>query len=413
MIETKSYKIFSQTLFFLNDKQKLKLYKGINFIKNFSFWYIGLKKYDLIIFDDIFPSNNSPWRTNEFVAYLRTFSKVKIISNSSSKTFLKGSRFSDRLSEFSKKYPEYRNNVKREAFFVNVNAKVLYFIFYNNLTRYIDKIVEKKIPFLFTLYPGGGWEFFNPEKDKIITKIIELSLCKGVIVNQHVTYNYLIDQLMISPKKIRLIPGVPLPSLNNKKINQSFPKGEIVRICFVAHKYLENGADKGLPIFMEFIKKLDAVSSIAFKAFVIGDFSNSYFENSNRISFLGKMDEDKLNEFLEFTDCIISPNQPFKLSKGAYDGFPLSVVIAAALNNNLIFSTDYFDEGSKIEFQDHIHFIKVDPDPEDILNKFQAIYKNIGLWSNIILNCKSYILDFYSEDKQIIPRINIFHSIIE
>lgn len=413
MIETKSYKIFSQTLFFLNDKQKLKLYKGINFIKNFSFWYIGLKKYDLIIFDDIFPSNNSPWRTNEFVAYLRTFSKVKIISNSSSKTFLKGSRFSDRLIEFSKKYPEYRNNVKREAVFVNVNAKVLYFIFYNNLTRYIDKVVEKKIPFLFTLYPGGGWEFFNPEKDKRIKEIIESNFCLGVIVNQHVTYNYLIDQLMISPKKIRLIPGVPLPSFNNKKINQSFPKGEIVRICFVAHKYLENGADKGLPIFVEFIKKLEAVSSITFQAFVIGDFSNSYFENSNRISFLGKMDEDKLNEFLEFTDCIISPNQPFKLSKGAYDGFPLGTIIAAALNNNLIFSTDFFDEGSKIGFIDRIHFVKIDPDPDDILNKFQILFNGFNEWSQVIVNSKSFAFDFYSYDKQIVPRINLFKTIIE
>lgn len=255
----------------------------------------------------------------------------------------------------------------------------------------------------------------NLAKDKILLELIESSNCKYVIVNQYVTYFYLIDFLKVDPWKVKIIPGVPISLSNQQSDKTKFPKSEVLNIVFVGHRYLINGEDKGLPIFLELIKILTIETSINFKAIVVGDFFIEDFPGYEKIGnliFLGKMNEEELSVFLESTDIIISPNQPFKLSQGAYDGFPLGSVVSAGIKGNLIFSTDYFNEGEKIGFLDKINFVKIEPDIIDIKNKVEFYLNHPDVAEKIIINSKKFIYDFYSYQNQILKRLEIFKDVI-
>jgi hypothetical protein len=416
MIHTNLFRLFSKLFFFLSLDLRLIIYKKLNSILTISIWFKGPFKYDIIIFDDVFPSTTSPWRTFEFVNILYQFPNSKIVSNSLSKSFLKNESFSKRYNDLIRNYPEIRGKINKERFFENVNSKIIYFLFFNNVLKYLDKLKKSKSSFVFTLYPGGGWEIENNEKDQIIYDLIDLPFCKAVIVNQYLTYNYLINKLKVDSDKVFLIPGIPLPLTAVNDYRTNFPKDPVIKIVFVAHKYTFNGIDKGFPIFIKFINRIKSKTNIKFNAYVIGDFTKDDLQQDGNwlnLFFMGRMDEDSLNVFLKETDVIISPNQPFKLKKGAYDGFPLGSVISAGLNNNLILSTDFFNEGEKIGFIDTIHFVKIDPNDNDIFNKFIHYYYDSKSVKEIIFNCKLFISRFYSYDNQIVPRFELIKNLIK
>ena len=196
------------------------------------------------------------------------------------------------------------------------------------------KFLEKNnIPFIFTLYPGGGFCLNNKECDEKLKRIFSSPCFKKVIVTQKTTYNYLIQNNLCSKDKIEFIYGVVTPSkiINRKRINKR--TREKTKICFVAYKYSKNGEDKGFDLFVKSIEALRKIKNIEFH--VVGNFTEKDVENvdvRNSIQFHGIKNIGELSEFYKDMDIIISPNRSNKLKQGSFDGFPTGTCTEAMLN---------------------------------------------------------------------------------
>ena len=92
---------------------------------------------------------------------------------------------------------------------------------------------------------------------------------------QKITFDYLLENNFCDENKIEYIFGVvtPLPLENRlkNKLHYGIDKEEL-DICFVAHKYMDKGVDKGYDVFIAVAEKLVRnFDNISFH--VVGSFS--------------------------------------------------------------------------------------------------------------------------------------------
>ena len=130
---------------------------------------------------------------------------------------------------------------KKTTFFkrrTNVNTKLFYCVFISNLYNNLSWLEKFNIPFVFTLYPGGGFEVNNPEVDRKLRLIFSSSNFKKVIVTQFYTKQYLENNNLCDKDKICLIYGCVVPqksleiNLQNKKYY--LKDKDTFDICFCA-----------------------------------------------------------------------------------------------------------------------------------------------------------------------------------
>src|SRR4030066_370297 len=82
--------------------------------------------------------------------------------------------------------------IKIRKGFININAKLFYCVFINNIYDNLNWLEKFKIPFIFTLYPGGGFQINNEIIDKKLKIVFNSPMFKKVIVTQIFTLDYLI-----------------------------------------------------------------------------------------------------------------------------------------------------------------------------------------------------------------------------
>jgi len=72
----------------------------------------------------------------------------------------------------------------------------------------LPALEKNKIPFVFTLYPGGGFGFEEESSDAKLKKVLSSKYFKKVIVTQRATYEYLVRKNFCSKEKISFIFGL-------------------------------------------------------------------------------------------------------------------------------------------------------------------------------------------------------------
>lgn len=384
--------------------------------KIFSFFQNSFfqRKNDIVIFDDFLPSSLSPWRSYEFHEIAKNFKKVKIICDATTfQNYNQGKSFEENFKLLKEQYPFFKNVISKTKKHSKVKADLAYTLFYNNIIKHFDYIEENKIPFAFTLYPGGGFVFNDKAINENLKKICSSNLFKGVVVNQYITKEYLIEKGITVEDKITLIPGV---SLNLNGDFKSVEKdNSVIKIVFFANKYTVGGKDKGFDVFQRIIFQLIENKQNILPV-VIGNFSKDDLEIkelSDKIIFKGVLNEAAYQKELESTHIFISPNQPNILAPGAFDGFPLSTAIAAALANNVLFLTDHFNESEKIGFIDKVDYFKLTNSLEDNISLIEKVIDNINLIKEISQNGKNKTLNLYSFNNQIQPRIEFLKKCLQ
>jgi len=92
--------------------------------------------------------------------------------------------------------------------------------FLTNIYENLVWLEKYKIPFVFTLYPGGGFQIEDFTSDYKLQKVLDSPQFRKVIVNQLFTKEYLISKKFCSADKIEFIFGcvVPQHSLNTNLI---------------------------------------------------------------------------------------------------------------------------------------------------------------------------------------------------
>lgn len=380
--------------------------------KYFQFFPFG-KKRSVSILDDLIPSRLSPWRAYEYNEIIKEIENSQVITDMSNfKHYSEGNSYEQSLVLLSNLYPELAKNTHQLKLLENSKTTLFYTIFFHNIQKYFQHFERHKIPFAFTLYPGGGFYFNNYEQEKFLKKVFTSKFFRGVIVNQKFTYNYLLEKNLCEVDKIKLIHGAPI-NLNNYNcsINKNF-NGPI-QILFMANKYMAYGFDKGFDIFqLVSLRLIKKYPDITFH--VIGSFSESdltFRELSENYIFHGSLVEENFGNILNQTQICVSPNRPNALNQGAIDGFPLASSITAGYYKNILFLSDVFNEAENINIINGKDFIKINFDPFKISKQIENFIDDRKLLEEVALNGCEKIKDLYSYENQITPRLNFFKKI--
>ncbi|WFR59246.1 glycosyltransferase family 4 protein [Anaerocolumna sp. AGMB13025] len=330
----------------------------------------------LTILDDYFPNLTTGFRISEFNYYLEKFPTSEVIST----------RYDMHNAEYVATYPQFSGRVKPFTAFdwTGKSTSLYYSVFLGNAYSFYFIYEMFNTPFIFELYPGGSYWLNDPEVDEKLQKVLKSPLLQKVIVTQKMTYDDIINRGFVSPDKVAYIYGI----VTHPQYFQSTPQKKHYKtekqtfdICFVAHKYMAGGIDKGYHIFIDVCKRLAAtVPDILFH--VVGNFNSSDYDITgleNRIIFHGLKDHTCFPDFYSGMDIIVSPNAPFLLIPGRnFDGFPTGCCIDAALHGVGVLCSDLLNQNTSFVNGKDICIISLDP-------------------ASITAN----ILDYYSDPKKL------------
>jgi glycosyltransferase involved in cell wall biosynthesis len=266
------------------------------------------------------------------------------------------------------------------------------------------------INFVFVLYPGGAFGLNNKGSDEMLKEIFASKYFKKVITTKNVTYDYLISKGLCPTEKIvqmkgilQITPEQALPheyfSIDKKNLD----------ICFVAHKYSERGEDKGYDLFIDTAKILSKkADNIMFH--VIGDF-NKHDINieglEGRIIFYGLKRPDFLLDFYSKMDIFLSPNRPYRLYEGNFDGFPLGG--DSSICGTALFATDELNQNVYLE--EGKEFVKIQPNIKDIVKKIYHYYEKPSELIKLARRGQQKMQYEFDLDEQLKDRVNLFHDL--
>ena len=301
----------------------------------------------LVIIDDSFPNLLSAFRVAEYNVYLERIGNARVYSAAALLPFTKKWRsFRKSLREYEERYPQFKGKVELFSPYRDLHCTLVYLIFINNAFRFVDYIDKAGVPFVFTLYPGGGFHLHQEESDRKLRRVFSSPNFRKVIVTQKATRQYLLEKRFCRAEQIEFVYGGVLPSTALQA--RQMPRKrygsdkDTFDVCFVAQKYMKKGIDKGFNVFVEVARKLRAAQA-DIRFHVVGSFEPSDMaaaELEDRVSFYGPQKTDFFPSFYAGMDLILSPNVPFVLAPGAFDGFPTGCCIEAGLCGVAVFCSD-------------------------------------------------------------------------
>lgn len=376
------------------------------------------ESYELVIIDDVFPHPVSGFRYQEFLSYLKHFSSIKVLTTGSHVHVLGNKTVHELVIDFRRNFPQIGGNLEVFSSFDNINCKLFYFVFLQNAAFFVELAERRRIPFVFTLYPGGSFGLDNASSDQLLKRVIDSPCFRKVIVTQQVTYNYLIDKNFCKPEQIEYIFGVvtPLDKVEREFVDKKYYKIDKnnLDICFVAHKYTDYGQDKGYDVFVDVAKQLVRMhSNIHFH--VVGNFDEKVIDISeikDNITFYGIQLPNWFDGFYKDKDIILSPNIPYRIYAGSFDGFPTASCTDAGLCKTAIFCTDPLDLNNS-HFKDNEQIVIIKGIALNIIDKIEYYYNNPLDLKDICENGYKAIKDLYSFDNQIAPRIRLLKANIQ
>jgi glycosyltransferase involved in cell wall biosynthesis len=385
---------------------------------DFVFHYFGIKKYDLIIYDNIYPHPVSGFRLEEFTVLLKEFKTSKIILFPKAYPVLKTSIsvHKNHIDLLISKNLELDGKLKLQRGLVNINTKLFYCIFIDNIYEYINYLEKFKINFVFTLYPGGGFQINNKDVDFKLRRVLSSTFFKKVIVTQNIIKDYLIDNKFCTEDKIEYIFGsvVPQNSLLKNSFNRHYysVNKKTLDISFCAAKYMPSGKDKGYDVFIELAlllsKKYDFINYHIIGGFDSNDIDIS--EIADKVKFYGYQDFKSLEKIYNYIDIIVSPNKPFVFDKGSFDGFPLGAIVEAVLNGVLAVVTD--DLNQNTQFTNYEDLIISNSDSKSIEKVIVYLINNPGKMIEIANKGKFMFQEVYSNNIQMQKRIEVLNKVL-
>lgn len=335
------------------------------------------KQRSVAVLDDCFPNLLTAFRVAEYNWYLDRFPQLKIYSaNPDFKTV---------HAAYAQRYPQYADRVMPYVESSLDDCTFAYMNFLNNAHHFLPALSSHCIPFLMTLYPGGGFGLGEPESDAKLDQVLGSPLLRGIIATQSVTLDYLKAKGCTVP--VHDIYGGAMNPVYFEGLTKSkriLLNSCALSICFVADRYMPHGANKGYPQFIEAAKQLiREFPDLRFN--VVGSFDADDYPLDDQIreaiSFNGLLFTAELKEFFLTQDIIISPNRPFLLNPGNFDGFPTGCCIEASLCGVAVVCSDelklncYYTDGEDM--------VICDPTPQAIVKSVRELICNPDLLMSI------------------------------
>ena len=167
------------------------------------------------------------------------------------------------------------------------------------------------------------------ECDECLKRVCSSKNFRTLIATQNVTRDYLLENGICPAEKIEFIYGGAFPchatgsaAPEQKHFGES---KDTFDLCFVAHKYMPQGRDKGYDLFVATAKNLCPLLSTGAVSCRRPIFKRGIPDVAglgDRIIFYGSRNPEFFGEFYSRMEMILSPNASFILHPGAFDGLP-------------------------------------------------------------------------------------------
>lgn len=362
----------------------------------------------LIIIDDYFPTLATAFRIAEINYILNHFHSANVYS---ARTGLPAFR------EYSASYPQFARRVRRFHPLLNLRGSAAYIIFLHNIFRHLKYLERARLPFAFELYPGGTFYLNHVVSDGQLHRVFGSSLFRKVIVTQSVTRDYLLEKKFCRPDQIEFVyGGVFLCDDLHQVSGQTFRYGlnkRGVDICFVASKYTPRGADKGYDRFIEFARIL-RLRHPEIRFHVVGNFTEEDIELGelrNAIAFYGIQYTPFFPPFYSRMDLIVSPNMPFLLAPGAFDGFPTGCSVEAALCSVAVFLTDPLGLNQN-RLRDREDVVIISPEPAEIAATVEEYLADPPRLARLAQSGERAVRKLFDLNSQMAPRLRVLSELL-
>lgn len=319
--------------------------------------------------------------------------------------------FSDNKKHYLKYYPE---NSKKVCYLdpkIKYKVKLAYVLFLAETYTLLPFLEKNKINFIFVLYPGGAFGLNNQSSDNMLKEIFRSKYFKKVITTKNVTYDYIIKKKLCPKSKISPMNGI-LQFKQEEVLDRKYysKDKETMDICFVGHKYSKRGIDKGYDLFIDSAKKL-AKECKKIRFHVVGQFNDEDIDISeirDKIKFYGLQKPDFLLKLYTNIDIFVSPNRPYVLYEGSFDGFPIGG--DAGFCGVALFVTDPLKQN--IYLNNKKEFIEIKADTSDIARKVKYYYERPEELIKLSKCGQKRMQKEFNMDEQLNMRIELFRGVL-
>lgn len=355
-----------------------------------------------MVYDDFFPSLLTGFRVTEYNAYLTRFGDAAVYSESRN--------FRRQWKEYAARYPLLAERVNRYRPGSRYPSRLYYTVFLNNAHRLVEVAETGAGPLVFTLYPGGGFRLEDPESDAKLARVLGSTAFRRVIVTQKLTQDYLVSRGFCGSDQITRIFGVVMPVESyatgpQTRTRYGFEK-ETLDVCFVAHKYTPQGRDKGYDLFIETCRRLKDRNEFRFH--VVGSFDESDLpvdDLGGSIRFYGPRNGEFFPDFYRHMDAILSPNRPFVLGPGAFDGFPTGCCVEAGMAGVAVLCSDELSMNE--HFRDGEDLFIIPNEPDAIADRLLHLLDAAEALRRVAETGRARFLDLFSSSVQIEKRLEV------
>lgn len=354
-----------------------------------------------VILDDFFPNLLTGFRIAEYNAYLQRFPRLTIYST------LPG--FGAHLRRYSRLYPQLAPRVRRFPSAAVPRTSFAYLNFLNNAVDFMPFLEARETPFVFTLYPGGGFGIDDGACDDKLARVCESPCLKHVVVTQRRTADYLQARH----------PAVPWTFVYGCVINPLYFADAIAPrswfgggkatfdVCFVAEKYMLQGRNKGYPVFIDAARRVAAAIPET-RLHVVGGFTPDDWplgELAEKVTFHGRLTTQALRDFFLQMDVIASPNVPFMLHAGNFDGFPTAACAEASLCGVAMVVADVL--ALNTEYEAGRELVIAAPQVETFAEALLTLGRDPDRLRSLALAGQQKSRALFAPERQIVPRLAV------
>lgn len=348
-----------------------------------------------LVLDDHFPVLSSGFRVAEFTQLMRAGLVDSVLTTMGP--------FESTLAPFAEQYRDLADRVLPFDAGLLDGYGQAYVIFLNNAHFYLEHLERAQLPFILTLYPGGGLDGSDESRAKL-DRVLGSPLLRRVITTQP----------HVSAMVRRDYPGVEEVQLTGLFVNDLYFQpgaGErenyfgtgkpTLDLCFVAHKYTVGGRDKGFPEFVLALAELRR-RKIPAHGHVVGEFDEAdvaEFGSPEDVTLHGVLDSRQLRELYLTMDAIVSPNRPGVLAHGAFDGFPLASCVEAALCGVAMVMTDHLRQSTFL--RDGRDALIVEADADRISDRLEELLREPGGLRRVARSGLRKVRYVYSPPRQV------------
>lgn len=365
----------------------------------------------IAVLDDAFPQPLSAFRFEEFVSYLDALPKLQVFTDGRVFPLMGEARSVEEvIADHTRNYPRHSGRILPLRCAAPHEGAVAYTVFADNIHYYLDQIESRRMPFAFTLYAGGGFRLDQPEADERLARVFGSPWFRRVIATEWITRDYLLAKKLCPPERIvYILGGVIVRSAFDPpppKPRFGFAKGAI-DICFVAGRYMPNGADKGYDLFVAAARELCA-AGIDARFHVVGNFDQSVLDlgaAASRFTFYGLRRTEFFREFYRHMDIMLAPTRPFVRRAGVFDSFPTAACVEAGLQEVAVVCSDELK--LNLSFDDGMDVVVVRPVLADITERLMHLIADPGRIAAIGESGRKRMTEIFGPEVQVTPRIEM------